>query len=217
MSSSPHAPPAKPPRKDSTRNRALLVDAARAVFAERGLDATLDDVARAAGVGVGTAYRHFANKQELAREVMARSFQQLTEDAKAALLVEDAWEALAQFFEISAARLVQDRGLHQAMFGPTPSDKPPLRGDLVDAVVELFARAKAAGVIRPDAEAMDAVPIYAMMGVAADVGSVIDPEQWRRSLAFFLDGLRATDRGPLPLPAIPIELLDAALAAKRRR
>jgi AcrR family transcriptional regulator len=210
-------PPAKPPRKDGARNRALLVEAARTVFAERGLDATLDDVAKAAGVGVGTAYRHFANKQELAREVMAQSFQHLMDDASAALLVADPWEALAGFFEASAARLVRDRGLHQAMFGPVASEKSPMRRDLIDAVVELFARAKAAGVLRPDIEAMDAVPIYAMMGVASDVGSVVGPDQWRRSLALFLDGMRATNREPLEGTAIPIELLEDALAATKPR
>ena len=88
---------AKGLRKDSARNRALLIAAARTVFAERGLDATLDDVAKAAGVGVGTAYRHFANKQELAREVMAQSFQLLMDDAQAALLIADPWESLSSF------------------------------------------------------------------------------------------------------------------------
>jgi AcrR family transcriptional regulator len=210
-------PPTKALRKDSARNRALLVEAARALFAERGLDATLDDVAKAAGVGVGTAYRHFANKQELARELMAQSFQLLAEDAQAALLVEDPWEALSGFFEVSATRLVRDRGLHQAMFGPTPHEKAPMRADLVDAVVELFARAKTAGVLRPDIEPMDAVAIYAMMGVASDVGSVVSPDQWRRPLALFLDGMRATDRAPLTTPAIPIDLLEDALAATKPR
>jgi AcrR family transcriptional regulator len=218
MSSTTHASePAKPLRKDSARNRALLIAAARTVFAERGLDATLDEVAQAAGVGVGTAYRHFANKQELAREVMTQSSQQLVDDAVNALRVADPWQALAGFFEVSATRLVADRGLHQALFGPSPHEKSPMRQDLVDAVVELFARAKAAGVLRADVEPMDAVPIYAMMGVASDIGSIVGPDQWRRSLAFFLDGLRATDRGPLPEPAIPIELLDAALAATKPR
>jgi len=215
--SSEPAAAAKGLRKDSARNRALLIAAARTVFAERGLDATLDDVAKAAGVGVGTAYRHFANKQELAREVMAQSFQLLMDDAQAALLIADPWESLSSFFEISAARLVRDRGLHQAMFGPTSHEKPPIRRDLVDAVVELFARAKAAGVLRPDIEAMDAIPIYAMMGVASDVGGVVSPEQWRRSLALFLDGMRATDRAPLRVPAIPIDLLEEALAATKPR
>jgi hypothetical protein len=131
---------------------------------------------------------------------MAQSFQLLMDDAQAALLIADPWESLSSFFEISAARLVRDRGLHQAMFGPTSHEKPPIRRDLVDAVVELFARAKAAGVLRPDIEAMDAIPIYAMMGVASDVGGVVSPEQWRRSLALFLDGMRATDRAPLSSP-----------------
>jgi AcrR family transcriptional regulator len=208
---------AKPIRKDSARNRGLLLEAARTVFAERGLDATLDDVAQAAGVGVGTAYRHFANKQELAREVMAQASQQLVDDAQAALLVADPWQALAGFFETSCAQLVRDRGLHQALFGPTPHEKSPLRQDLVEAVIELFARARAAGVIRPDVEATDAIPIYAMMGVAFDVTSAIDPLLWRRYLAFFLDGLRASDRGPLPGTSIPLGRLDEALAATKPR
>jgi AcrR family transcriptional regulator len=207
--------PVKPVRKDSARNRELLLAAARTVFAERGLDATLDDVAQAAGVGVGTAYRHFANKQELAAEVMQQSSQNLVDDARTALLVADPWQALVGFFDASAARLVQDRGLHQALFGPTPHEKSPLRHDLIDAVVELFARARAAGVIRPDVEATDGVPIYSMMKVAFDVSSAIDPELWRRYLALFLDGLRATDRGPLPGSAIPLSRLDEALAATK--
>ncbi len=206
---------AKPIRKDSARNRELLLAAARIVFAERGLDATLDDVAKQAGVGTGTAYRHFANKQELAAEVMARSSQNLVDDALAALQIADPWQALAGFFEASSGRLARDRGLHQVLFGPVPQHRSPLRQELVDAVTELFARAKAAGVIRPDVEPTDAVPIYSMMSVAFDVSGAIDPELWRRYLALFLDGLRATDRGPLPGPAIPIERVDEALAATK--
>ena len=206
----------KPIRKDSARNRALLLEAARVVFAERGLDATLDDVAQAAGVGVGTAYRHFANKQELAAEVMAQSAQHLVDDAHAALEVADPWQALAGFFETSSARLARDRGLHQTLFGSAPHETSPLRQDVVDAVTELFARAAAAGILRKDVSPTDAVPIFAMMGVAFDVSAAIDPELWKRYLAFFLDGLRATDRGPLPAPAIPIERVDEALAATKR-
>jgi hypothetical protein len=61
------------------------------------------------------------------------------------------------------------------------------------------------------------VAIYAMMGVASDVGSVVSADQWRRSLALFLDGMRATDRAPLAIPAIPIDLLEEALAATKPR
>ncbi len=207
--------PTKPIRKDSARNRELLVEAARVVFAERGLDATLDDVARQAGVGTGTAYRHFANKQELAAEVLLQSERQLVDDANAALEIADPWQALETFFETSCARQAVNRGLHQALISPVPHQKSPLREELVVAVIELFRRAKVAGVIRPDVEATDAVPIYAMMGVAFDVGSAIAPELWRRYLAFFLDGLRATDRGPLPAAAIRLPDLDIAMQAGR--
>ena len=63
----------RPLRKDAARNRALLLDAAREVFAERGLEASLDDIARHAGLGVGTAYRHFSNKYELAQAIFAEA------------------------------------------------------------------------------------------------------------------------------------------------
>ena len=208
--------PTKPIRKDSARNRELLVEAARVVFAERGLDATLDDVARQAGVGTGTAYRHFANKQELAAEVLLQSERQLVDDANAALEIADPWQALETFFETSCARQAVNRGLHQALISPVSHQKSPLREELVVAVIELFRRAKVAGVIRPDVEATDAVPIYAMMGVAFEVGSAIAPELWRRYLTFFLDGLRATDRGPLPAAAIRLPDLDIAMQAERR-
>ena len=67
----------RPLRKDAVRNRALLVAAAREVFAERGLDASLDDVAHRAGLGVGTAYRHFANKYELARAIFGEAIDEI--------------------------------------------------------------------------------------------------------------------------------------------
>ena len=98
------------PRRDAARNRELLVQAAREVFATRGLGATLDDVAAAAGVGTGTAYRHFRNKHELAAEVLRGATQQIVIDADDALAIEDPWQALVAFFETTAARQAGDRG-----------------------------------------------------------------------------------------------------------
>ncbi|MDX6282827.1 MAG: hypothetical protein QOH03_3898, partial [Kribbellaceae bacterium] len=103
----------KGPRKDSVRNRARLIDSARAVFAERGFGATLDDIARHAGVGVGTAYRHFPNKQALAAVVLADATEQIAADAADALAIEDPWEALVTFFERNGARQAEDRGLYE--------------------------------------------------------------------------------------------------------
>lgn len=209
---------AKTIRKDVARNRALLIEAAREVFAERGLEATLDDVAKHAGVGVGTAYRHFANKQELAAEVLADSSQRLARDAKAALLIDDPWLAFSTFFEAAIGRMAVDRGLHDTLAeqrGPTTPST--VRAEVTDAVTELFLRAQNAGVIRADAVPTDTAPIFGMMGVAFDMGTVSTPELWRRYLAIYLDGLRGKNLPVLPQKALPIEHLDAAMAAGKRR
>lgn len=207
---------AKPVRKDVTRNRARLVQAAREVFAERGLDATLDDIARHAGVGTGTAYRHFANKHDIAGEVLAEATQQVLADAQAALTIEDPWDALVTFFETSAARQAVDRGLHQALRGQgRAEDRLLLRTTLVDAVAQLFARAKAAGVVRADADPADAAPMLAMLGAAFDMGTATAPDLWRRYLALMLDGLRATGRPPLPVAPLAADDLPAAINAAK--
>lgn len=198
-------------RSDAARNRARLLDSARIVFAEKGFDATLDDVARHAGVGVATAYRHFTDKYAIAGEVLAEATQQIATNAHEALAIDDPWTALVTFFEATAARLVADRGLLQALAGQgRVSDKERIWPDIVDAVTALFERAHAAGAIRADAKPQDAGVILSMVGGIAGV-------DWRRYLAMLLDGLRATDRPALP-GAAPVfgELDDVIIAAGRK-
>src|SRR5438309_11778366 len=93
-----HAP-ARPLRKDAARNRTLLIDAAREVFARRGTEASLDDVAKHAGLGVGTAYRHFANKHELLKALMSHTIDQVIDAAETAASTKDPWQALVAFLE----------------------------------------------------------------------------------------------------------------------
>jgi AcrR family transcriptional regulator len=205
-------------RKDVARNRALLLESARVVFAERGLDATLDDIATHAGLGVGTAYRHFANKQEIAAEVLAESSGQVIEDAQRALLIDDPWAAIVTFFDSAFSRMAENRGLHQTLMterGATSHGKP-IGDDLVVAVTELFDRAKAAGVLRPDADPTDAGGIFAMIAPAFDMSAATDPTLWRRYLAIWLDGLRVGDRAALPGSPLRVEQLPAALGAAKR-
>lgn len=204
------------PRKDVVRNRALLVDAAREVFAERGLEATLDDVAERAGLGVGTAYRHFRNKHELAAEVLADATQQIVTDAQAALAIANPWLGLVTFFEANAARQARDRGLYQLLAGQgDQADKVRLWPDIVASVTELFDRAKIDGAIRSDAEPEDAVAIFAMLGAVYDLDG--DRQLWRRYLALLLDGLRAKRRPDLPGKAPTYGTLDDVIAASKRR
>ena len=197
-------------RKDAARNRDRLIDAARAVFAERGIDATLDDIAREAGVGTGTAYRHFPNKKVIAAEILAEATQQIATDAEDALSIDDPWDAIAAFFENTAARLAADRGLYQILAGQGDvDDKTRIWPHIVDGVTRLFDRAKEAGVIRADAEPEDAAVLFAMLGVT------FPNQAWPRYLALLLDGLRAIERPELPCPPPAFATLDDVIAVSK--
>lgn len=191
----------RPARRDSVRNRQLLVDAAREVFAERGFEATLDDVARHAGLGTGTAYRHFPNKHALAAEVLRGATEQIVTDAHEALDVADPWAALVQFFERVAERQASDRGLYETLTGQGDREaQAEIWPRIVAAVRRLFDRAQKAGAVRPDAVAEDVAAVFALLGPAYAMGRSVHPEVWRRYLILLLDGLRAEGRRPLPEP-----------------
>jgi AcrR family transcriptional regulator len=208
----------RPQRKDAARNHALLLTAARTVFAERGLDATLDDIAREAGVGVGTAYRHFANKREVADALFDQAIEQVLADAHRALAIEDPWAGFCAFFEAAAEVQATDRGLHQVLVGSHRiEDSRRIRELLSPPVAELFARAHRAGVLRPDVVADDTGVIFAMLGVVYDMSGSSSPNLWRRYLTVILDGLRATGRPALPAPPLTESELDAAMARVKVR
>jgi AcrR family transcriptional regulator len=202
------------PRKDSARNRDRLLAAAREVFAARGFGATLDDVARHAGVGTGTAYRHFPNKQALAAEVLADATTAILGDANAALAVEDPWAALVLFFERTAARQAADRGLYETLTGQgNPQEQARIWPQVVAAVTRLFQRAQAAGVVRPDAAPQDVAALFAMLGPVFGMSRATGTEVWRRYLMLLLDGLRPQPAGVFPVPAPDLAHLDAVLRA----
>ena len=208
---------AKPVRKDVARNRALLIESAKVVFAEQGLDATLDDIAKHAGVGTGTAYRHFPNKQAIAAEVLSQASGSMADDADDALTIDDPWLAITTFFETIIGRAAVNRGLHESLAIPREPHEVLVRQQLIDSVTTLFARAKAAGVVRADADPTDAGAVLAMLVPVFDMGSVTSTQLWRRYLALLLDGLRATDRPALPVGPIPVESIGAALSATKKR
>jgi AcrR family transcriptional regulator len=203
---------ARPARKDSVRNRALLVEAAREVFAERGFGATLDDIARHAGVGVGTAYRHFANKQAVAAEVLTEATEQIVADARRALTIADPWDALVDFFEHTAERQAADRGLYETLTGQgDPEGQARIWPDIIAAVTELFERAARAGAVRADATPQDVAVLLVLMGPAYEMTRRIGPRLWQRYLHLMLDGLRATDRPALEVPAPPLDAVEAII------
>jgi AcrR family transcriptional regulator len=189
-------------RRDAALNNERLVQAAREVFARDGLSATLEDIARHAGVGVGTVYRNFASKREIVETLYDAAIDSALADVGAALEIEDPWLAIVTFFEVTAASQARDRGLCETILGlDGVGPNPETAEKLLAALTPLFERASGAGVLREGITVTDIGPIFAMLSMVypmSDAGS----ELWRRYLALLLDGLRASDRPALPVPAL---------------
>lgn len=211
----PAPKPARRMRADAASNRDRLLAAAHVVFAERGLAATLDDVARHAGVGVGTAYRHFPNKQALASEVLEGAMERLAADAEAALALADPWQSFAGFFETVVAHQARHRGLHH-LSAADGIASPLVQQRFESAVTALFQRAQREGVVRADASPTDIGPLLVMMRTVIDLAPPSTPDLWRRYLAFLLDGLRATGRPAAPVGALTPAEFEAFIATKNR-
>jgi AcrR family transcriptional regulator len=185
-------PEERPLRADARRNREKVLEAARAVFSDQGRDAQMDDVAKRAGVGVGTVYRHFPTKEALIEALMVEAFQTVAAAAVRALDVEDPWEALTGLLWTGAETMAGDRAMSE-VFAATPSVAesaiPTIEG-LTETTRILIRRAQEAGVVREDL-VVDDIPML-MCGIgAATKKQHCCSEAWRRHLAIVLDGLRA--------------------------
>jgi AcrR family transcriptional regulator len=204
-------------RRDAERNRQRVLDAALRVFGERGLDASLDEVARAAGVGVGTVYRRFPDKESLVEALFKDRIDELTAEAERACEAPDPWTGLVSFLEYAAGRMAQDAGLRQLlMYCTFGKDKVSYaRARMRPAMVRLVRRAQDAGLLRTDLEATDLKLITHMVATAADYAASVRPDIWRRYLALIVDGLRPAREGVCELPVAALdsdELLCVMLA-----
>ncbi len=204
---------ARPLRRDAERNRHLILDAARELFAGRGLDVSMDEIARHAGVGVGTVYRRFPNKELLIDALFEDRLETLVGIAGESLEREDPWEALTWFMERYVSVLVEDRGLRQLLFSSLHAEDrvARARGRIRPITDELLRRAHAAGALRPDASATDIALLQFMLTAVVDYTGDVDPLVWRRFLGIVLDGLRARRDRPSPLAPGPLD--DEAFAA----
>lgn len=216
--------PARPLRRDAERNRRRILDAAAAVFAERGLGVTMDDIAHHAGVGVGTIYRRFPDKEELIDALFVDRIEALAALAEQGLAHDDPWDGLVWFMEQALVEQQRDRGLKELVLGATRGHGPTghARERLAPIVTALFHRARASGQLRDDVEGVDTPVLQLMLGSVLDFSREVEPELWRRFLVIVLDGLSARRDGatPLPVAALDDDQVDRAMAswrAPRRR
>jgi AcrR family transcriptional regulator len=211
----------RPLRADAERNRRRILAAAREVFARRGLDVGLDEIARYAGVGTGTVYRRFPEKIRLIEALFEERLDQLIELIERGLAHPDPWEGLVGMIETATQMQIEDRGLKDVIFSEVGAkDVFRERHDrfipLLEKVVE---RAQAAGALRPDVSLTDLAAMQIMLAKIADFTAQTRPEVWRRYLRIMFDGLRTEssrpDDGPLPVPALTTADLDAARHSSR--
>ena len=184
----------RPQRADAVRNRARVLDAARDCMARRGLDVQMDEIAKKAGVGVGTVYRHFPNKDELIEALASDRFVRLAELADESLEHPDPWEAFVAFMRASAMIQVDDKALSEVLVSrPETMRRAAESVNMLDRVARVIDRAKEAGVVR-----MDARPEDVPMVMCALAGACNHPmSNPHRYISLVIDGLRAPGSTPL--------------------
>lgn len=201
-------------RKDAERNRQLLIAAAKKVFAEQGFSATLHQVAQQAGVGVGTVYRRFSNKQELMLEIYEEQIEELEYLLNTALEMPDPWEALVFYLEETMKAQIRDKGMAQILSGNLMGAEAfdNSRDRVAPLVNSLVERAVQAGVVREDAVGTDL--IFLEVGILSIARLLEAPgaqeiredahEVYRRYLWLALESLRKHGSENLPLPIPPL-------------
>jgi AcrR family transcriptional regulator len=206
MADSREVPAPRPLRRDAERNRQRILRAAAEVFTTRGLRASLDDVARHAGVGVGTVYRRFPDKESLAEALFEERIEAMVALAENALAEPDSWTGLVSFLEGACTQLATDRGLHELLMFAT-SARPWIgraRGRMQPLVTSLVQRAQQDGKLRSDLQPTDMLFIEFMISAAARYAEPVKLEVWRRYLTLITDALRPerSSTTPLPEPAL---------------
>jgi AcrR family transcriptional regulator len=179
-------------RADAQRNRTALLAAAREVFGEQGLDASLDEIARRARVGNATLYRRFPSRRELVAEVFAGQMTEYVELADRALHEPDPWAAFVAYLTRLCEMQATDRGLSELLVNTSFDGDPrltELRATAQRGASEVIRRAQEDGSLRPDFTRKDLSLL--LMANSGIVHRSADPQAWRRQLVLLLDGLAA--------------------------
>ncbi|MFI6265245.1 TetR/AcrR family transcriptional regulator [Micromonospora sp. NPDC051006] len=190
----------RPLRADAARNRRLLLAAAADEFAERGLEASVADIARRAGLGKGTLFRHFATKDDLIAAIVLDRIDALNAAGERLLAGADPGAALLEFLTV-AAHQRQQRDLsflHEA--GELNADVTAARAQMYHIVQKLVDRAREHGAVRADVTGADVILLMCAPNYVTSYLPHAPPDLWQRYLAIIFDGLRPQGAHPLPHP-----------------
>jgi AcrR family transcriptional regulator len=196
---------------ETRSNRRRLVDAARQVFAELGLEAPLEEIARRAGVGIATLYRRFPTRSALIEALFVDQAEEYVRASEAALAADDAWGGFARFVERICEMQAEDRGFTDVLTATFPA-APGLEARRAEAranAERLIERAHRQGTLRDDFVVGDLIWILLANGAYLQATRDIAPDAWRRYVALILEAAGADGAGRLPPPASERQLIQA--------
>jgi AcrR family transcriptional regulator len=212
--------PTRPLRADAERNRERILAAAAEVFADRGLDASLDDIAAAAGVGVGTVYRRFPDKDALIDALFEAKIASARDLARDSLEIDDAWEGFETFMRGMCRMQAEDRGFKEALLSRDRGRErvAAARDTIAPLAIQLLERAQREGAVREDLGTFDVPLMHLCVALIADRTRDVAPDYWERILTILLDGVAAAGpRTPMPVEPIDREAFVGAMVTSRGR
>ena len=208
-----------PLRVDAERNRQRVVAAARQAFAELGIEVPMEEIARRAGVGVGTLYRRYPTRGDLIAAAFEDKMHEYADAAQQALADADPWHGFCGYVERICAMQAGDRGFTTVltMTFPTAKRFEAERAQGFADFITLIDRAKAAGRLRADFVAED-LPMF-LMANAGVLSATADaaPGTWRRLVGYLLQACAAPAAQPLPDPPTPRQVYKAMVRATRHQ
>ena len=191
----------RPLRRDAQRNRDRLLTAAADLVSARGLGVSYDDIADAAGVGVGTVYRHFPHRDDLLAALFRGHLDEVVAAADRAAASSDPVAGLHEFLTVLLERQAAHRGLAELLRGGgDPALVQEANDRVTPLITALLERARRTGHVGPDVVPGDLVLVEFMVTAVMDASGPKDPELWRRALALLIAGLGVARALPAPIP-----------------
>jgi AcrR family transcriptional regulator len=208
----------RPLRRDAQERRGKLIAAAQSEFAAQGVDASLEKIARRAGVSIGTLYRHFPTRLDLLMAAFRPRVEEFLDGAARAMEMDDPWHGFVYYLENLFAMQVGDRGFNDFLSRrfTDSAETERIHDEMCQQIKDVLTRAQEAGEARPDITQADIVNLIWSNGRIIDATSATAPNAWRRQLYLMLDAYRAERAHPIPEPPMTDgQLYDAMVHLSR--
>lgn len=203
----------RPLRRDAQESRNKLIAAAQAEFAAHGVEASLEKIARDAGVAIGTLYRHFPTRLDLLMAALRPRLHEFVDGADKAVELDDPWDGFVAYLDNLFAVQAGDRGFNDFLSRRFPgnSETEHIHDVMCQQIDDVLARAQKAGKARSDITRADIINLIWSNGRIIDATSARAPTAWRRQLYLMLDAYRSERAHSIPEPPMTDDQLYDAM------